>query len=687
TRGQTRGSAWLCVPWPGGQHLMKERRVATDDQLGTETARFLGASLDRIEQGVTVFDRELRLIYANRSLGSLIDIPAHLLQPGTTFEQIINHNAQTGEYGDGNLTAMVEKRVELARRFEEHSIERTRPNGMVLRISGWPLPGGGFASIYTDVTEEKRREARLQREVADRTRELRQNEARLRLIANEVPAGIAYLDRDQVFRFANTRFASAYGLTPEMIDGRPAPTVLSPELMALSRPYFERAGIGENIQFDHDLALPDGRQLEVRTFLRPEREQAVSSAGFYVLSIYIGRQKRADAALLQTKKMAALDQLSSGIAHDFNNLLTIIIGNLDPLAAHVTDGAVRSTMLEPALRAAQRGAELTQRLLATARREPVAPQPTDVADVMATLYSLTSRSLPKEITVALTIAPQAPHCFVDRAHLENALLNLVLNARDAISGAGTISLQVAAVALHGEAADRLDLPPGEYVEIVCADDGGGMSADVQDRIFEPFFSTKGEHGGSGLGLAMVYGFVRESGGAITVSSAVGHGTRFRIVLPAHLADPALQQDALSANRAHAPAATQGPDQHRQNQFEGTVVLLVDDDHDVRAVVRRMLVRHSFSVIEACDGQEALDLAVALPDVALVLSDIAMPGALSGDALAKALQTARPEVAVLLMTGHGLETFASPAAELGARILRKPLDEPTLIAAVSKALGA
>ena len=537
--------------------------METDAHSEALLARYLKAGLEKIDQGVTIFDADLNLVFANRSLIDLLDVPEEVLAPGATFEDVIRYNAERGEYGAGDVEEMVAVRVERARRFEAHTIERTRPNGAILRISGWPIVGGGFATIYTDITRQRRREARLENEVFERTEALRRNEARLRLIANEVPAGIAYLSGDEVFQFVNTRFARAYGHEVDAIIGLKADEVLSPELIEASRPYFERAKEGEAVSFDHEALLADGRRLDVRSFLRPESEAGQASRGFYVLSIYIGRQKRAEATLLQAKKMQALDQLSSGIAHDFNNLLTVIIGNLTPLENEIDDPAARETMLAPALRAARRGAELTGRLLATARRQPLSPRATDISEVVKALASLVRPALPEGVRLSVTIADPSIACFVDRAMLENALLNLVINARDAVGGEGRIELSARRREISAPRGEMVGVSPGSYVEIACADDGVGINPGSLDRVFEPFFSTKTDSGGSGLGLAIVYAFARESDGGVTVQSAHGAGATVTLYLPALAAEEA---------EVEAQPPAEAVDAEVRSAFEGLLPL-------------------------------------------------------------------------------------------------------------------
>lgn len=635
------------------------------------------SGLDNIDQGITIFDGDLKLVFANAKLRDLLGVPDALMRPGAAFEDVIRFNAERGEYGEGDVETMVAERMEAAWRFEAHILERVRPNGSVLRVSGRPLADGGFATIYTDVTDQRRREETLESLVQARTQDLRRNEERLRLIANEVPAGIAYLDRDQVFEFVNARFAGAYGLAPEGVVGRAASDVLSRETMLIAGPNFERARGGEAVDFDVLIQFPDGKERDVRTFLRPDGDVGSGIHGFYVLSVNVTKQKRAEAALTTAQKMEAVGQLSSGVAHDFNNLLTVILGNLTPVAAELRRAGapcdkLAEDMLEPAIRAARRGADLTRRLLAVARRQPVEARPVEISETIRNLAKLVSASLPERVRLAID-AQSPTWAIVDPTQLETALLNLAMNARDAIPAErrGEVSIGLFERRLEERAAEELGLAPGAYVEISVADNGVGIPPETRDRIFEPFFSTKSDRGGTGLGLALVYSFAQEAGGQVILTSVVGRGARFQLFLPASA--PGLE--------AEAPAPESDP------TLSGRLALLVEDEDEVRAVLTRELTALGLRVVEAADAEEALRLLGAVAEIEFVLSDIAMPGALNGVDLAERLAEERPHLPVALMTAHGLDRLPGATGRFQGPVLRKPFERAALIAAFGQAAAA
>ncbi|MCP1200281.1 PAS-domain containing protein [Notoacmeibacter sp. MSK16QG-6] len=627
-------------------------------EFSPDTLDMLKAGLDRIDQGLTLFDADLRLVFVNERACDLLDLPSALSRPGTPFEELIRWNAVRGEYGAGDVNEMVAERVRTARLFRSHTLERVRPNGVVLNVSGWPLPGGGFATLYSDITVQRRRELELERRILKRTEELRQSEERLRSIASEVPAGIAYLDIDGIFRFVNRRFARAYQLDPKTIVGRSERDVLSRDTWERVQPFFARALKGEAQTFDIPIHFPDGRTLETRTFLRPDRAGDGIVNGFYVLTVNITREKMAANALAQAQKMETLGQLSSGIAHDFNNLLTIILGNLKPLAERIGDDDLRRDMVEPAIRATRRGADLMRRLLAVARRQPLSPVPIDLCDCARTIADLVRPSLGEDTKLVLDYAEDTPLAYADPALLETSLINLVINAADAIGGKGTITI-------------GMRDGPGETVVVTVADDGEGMDDVRRARIFEPFYSTKPGQERSGLGLTMVQGFVSDSGGGVTVESQPGQGTIFTLTLPAadHSACAGLTEkdDGVSGAPPTFP-------------LTGKLLLLVDDEEAVRHVLRRDLVAAGAHVIEASNGVEALDLLESVPGIASVVSDVSMP-VMGGLALAVAIRRNWPNLPVALLSGYGAEAMDGALPE-GVPLMHKPVDAAGIAATLA-----
>ncbi|MGQ0652453.1 MAG: PAS-domain containing protein [Betaproteobacteria bacterium] len=371
---------------------------------------------------------------------------------------------------------------------------------------------------------------------------------------------------------------------------------------------------------------------------------------------------RAQAALLNAQKMEAVGLLTGGLAHDFNNMLTVVIGNL--LALQERDHSeTTASFLEPAVMGARRGVELIRRLLTFARQQPLAPQPVDVENLVGDLVLLLRRSLPESISLDTRMQSERLYALADPNQLESALLNLALNARDAMPDGGSLTISADSQELGEAAARGLEIAPGAYVRVAVADSGTGMDAAILARAFEPFFTTKSFGTGSGLGLSMVYGFVKQSEGAMQLTSEPGKGTVATMFLPATDAAP------REIDETPGPVAAL-PDRR--------LVLLVEDNPEVSKIVRLQLTDLGHPVIEAHNGVEALRVLETVPDIGILLSDIVMPGGVDGRTLAAQARRQWPQIDILLMTAYE----QAPTAELGDfALLPKPFAKRDLVAAL------
>lgn len=629
--------------------------------------KLLQAALDHINQGFTVFDSDLLLVGWNRRLFELLDFPYDLARNGTHFSEFMRMNAERGEYGDGDIDALVAERVGKARAFEPHYMERVRPNGEIIAVKGDPLPGGGFVATYTNITDQRLREEALEAAVAERTSALRESESRLRLITDAVPALIAYFDTRPCYTFANRRYAAWFGHTADDIIGRPLAEVLEEDLYRELEPMIRQALGGVETTYEYRRKGADGAYADKRTTLLPDIDEAGAVRGCFVLSLDITEQKQREAALHQAQKMEAVGQLTGGVAHDFNNLLTIILGNLMDIRAKTDQSSALAELTEPAIDAANRGASLINRLLAFARGHAVDPRPVDVAVTVGDLARLLRRSLPGSIEVVTQIKDAPRPTLVDRSRLENAVLNLALNARDAMEGRGRILFSVSETHVRAREAHDLGVAPGDYVRLDIEDTGPGMTDNVRRRAFEPFFTTKPFGAGNGLGLSTVYGFARQSSGTVRITSEPNAGARLSLYLPCldtrideSDSDPEMDIDTVT-------------DLERRDGL----VLLVEDDPGVRAVVRRQLMDLSFSVLEAEDTDEAFDMIRTVGEIRYLVSDVVVPGKANGIALAKQTRDIAPTIKIGLISGY---TDAVEAAERGTcpfPILLKPFTAEAL----------
>ncbi len=379
---------------------------------------------------------------------------------------------------------------------------------------------------------------------------------------------------------------------------------------------------------------------------------------------------QAEAALNQSQKMEAVGRLTGGIAHDFNNLLQVIGGNLQLLEGSLSGNATAQRRICNALVAAERGAELASQLLAFARRQPLQPRVLDLAQLMTAMDDMLRRVISEGITLR-TEAPAGlwPVC-ADPSQMENALLNLAINARDAMAGEGTLLLTARNVTV-GDGADPSDTPgAGDHVLLSVSDTGCGMTPEVASQAFEPFFTTKAEGLGSGLGLSMVYGFVKQSGGHISIESTVGAGATVHIHLPrAHGV-------AAAGTVARATAAVGGSE----------TIMVVEDDIQVRATVVEMLVSLGYTVRKAAHAQEALELIQADPAIDLLFTDVVMPGPLKSTMLARHARERVPGLRILFTSGYPRDEIVHDGRlNEGVNLLSKPYSQEQLARAIRRLL--
>jgi signal transduction histidine kinase/CheY-like chemotaxis protein len=375
----------------------------------------------------------------------------------------------------------------------------------------------------------------------------------------------------------------------------------------------------------------------------------------------IAERTQIEDALRQAQKMEAVGNLTGGIAHDFNNLLTIIIGNVDTVARRLGEEADPRARraLDNALKGAERAAALTQRLLAFSRRQPLAPTMIDVARLFAGMSDLLTRSITETVAIQVVAPSDLWSIEADPNQLENVILNLAVNARDAMPDGGRLTIEARNVT-HAPAG----IPTGSYVEISVSDDGFGMAPETVERVFDPFFTTKEVGKGTGLGLSMVYGFAKQSGGHIHIDSTLGAGTTVSLFLPRR----------QGSGQAPAEADTAQAERGRTSE----TVLVVEDDEDVRAYTVGILRELGYRVIEAFDGITALQvLGRADQPISLLLTDVVMPY-MSGSELAEAARLRRPEIKVLFMSGYTRDAITRDGRlEIGVELLSKPFTYASL----------
>jgi len=404
---------------------------------------------------------------------------------------------------------------------------------------------------------------------------------------------------------------------------------------------------------------------------QPTHDDSGRIVGYRGTSREITQQRRTEDALRQSQRLEALGQLTGGIAHDFNNLLTVIVGNAEMLEQALIGNRRLWGLAAMVREAAERGSDLTHRLLAFGRRQALRPVPLDLAQVLRGMLPLIRRTMREDMDVRLVADETLPPTELDRGEFESALLNLVINARDAMPDGGRLTIEATAVDLDDEAAAAYgELAAGRYVTVTVSDSGVGIPAGALQHVFEPFYTTKAPGRGTGLGLSMVYGFVRQSGGEARIDSAVGLGTTVKLLFPV----VAVRPTAIVLDPQ--PATLRG---------SGETVLLVEDDPLVRAAGSRMLNDLGYQVREAGDASEALAILQAGETVDLMLTDMVLPGGRNGRQLVEMALKRRPGLRILYTSGYAQNTGASGRLEDGSELLAKPYSRAGLSLALRRTL--
>ncbi len=622
----------------------------------TDTAAMTMAGLNLIQQALSIYDSDLRLAVCNRRFQEMFDFPDWLVTPGVSFEDTIRFQVTRGEYGPvDDVEEAVRARVDIARAFRPHYMERTRSNGHTISVEGSPLPQGGWVTVYTDITRTKRQEALLHarsEELSDQLlnyseelsaanrqlqatitaleeaqRQLTASEARMRLTTEMMPAHIAHVGPDRRYTYSNRRLGAVIPGLRSGIVGLTMQEVLGAEGYAPIRDRLEDAFAGTEsvFEFTHE---PSSRR--IRVAFTPDGGQG----GVYVLSMDVTEEAQTRAALQQTRRREIAAQLTSGMAHDFSNLLTIILGMQSKLRRmDLPEDA--GALIFATIAAARRGGRLLNRIGDMTGAREHDPRPISLPAFLRDLETLALSTLPDGVRFAVNNLCDATAYRLDAGMLQDSLLNLVLNARDACGEAGRITLSARSLR-------------DTWLEFTVTDTGPGFSVQALEHALEPFFTTKGGEG-SGLGLAMVYDMTKLAGGRVRLSNT-DHGGRVTIRLPLRRAE-----------EGAAPG----------------LVLLVEDSPDLRGAIRDMLRAAGHSVVEAAGVAEALALVRELPEISAILSDISLGGGETGLDLLDALPPGH--CPACLMTSLPPDDPLHRAAAARAPVLRKPFSAAELAA--------
>lgn len=629
--------------------LMVDRRFSEQAQHISQGLIQSRLIFDNLKECIVLYDLDRNLIKCNRATHVLLgshELVRSEADQAKAFEVFL----PTGEsVPPDNWPGAMACRGEYLESCEMQIRRRDTGKTLIFDVSTAPIVNDAGETIqiivfFRDVTQPR---------LAD--------EVRMRL------AAIVECSEDAIIGKDGKGIVTSWNLGAEKMFGYASTEMIGQSIRRLlpeDRLYEEDeilAHIGRGEAVDHIETIrkkKNGQSIHVSLSISPIRDAMGTVIGASKIARNITERRQLEAQLHQSQKMDAIGQLTGGVAHDFNNLLGVVVGNLDLLERQLQGNEPALKKVHAAQRASMRGAELTRRLLAFSSQVELSPSAVDLNASIQNTVELAGRVLGPEIRIVLQLDKSVPIVFADLAGLESALLNLMLNARDAMPRGGAITI-ISAVSSQQEAFAREhkgDLKEGRYAYVSVSDTGSGMTREVMSRAFEPFFTTKPRDKGTGLGLAMVYGFFKQSGGTVRLYSELGYGTTVSFYLP------------LAAD---LPALSQAASQHTFAKEEGAV-LVVDDETDLLEVAVSYLDEMGYTALQAKCGPEALELIRNSTWVGLLITDVIMPGGMNGAELAKAARLINPTLKVIYCSGFPADALAERNMQLvGGSVLRKP----------------
>jgi len=616
-------------------------------------AEQLRHTVESITDAFFTLDHDFRFTYLNQKAAEL---------RGSTVEELLGviiwEECSNGYESPFGQQYRIAAEMQQSRHFEEYFL----PAGKWLEVRVYPS-SEGLTVFFSDITEARKKREQLKL--------LNAAISNLNDIIIVTEAAPLYESGPRIV-YVNEAFEKLTGYAAQEVIGR-SPRFLQgakTNRQALSRIQIALEN-GQSIREQLINYTKSGQEYWLELEIMPLTDDAGQLTHFVAVERNITERIELEQRLRMSQKLEAVGHLTGGVAHDFNNLLTVILGNAEMLAELSTDDKLRS-MAEMTLSAAQRGAELTNRLLAFARRQPLNPKPTDLNQLMEAMRALIRRTLPENIELELVPAPGLGLTEIDSNELDTALLNLVVNGRDAMPDGGILTIETDNAVLDSHYADlHPGIVPGEYVMICVSDTGVGMDSDTIHRAFEPFFTTKAVGKGSGLGLSMVFGFTKQSGGHIKIYSEPGEGTSVKLYFPR------AQGVELSSDHPTTESKPQGGAEH---------ILIAEDDGLVRQHLEGQLCSLGYRVTTATSGPEAMEVLKANNDIDLLLTDIIMPGGMNGRELADWARASYPFLKVLFTSGYTENAIVHHGRlDPGVELLSKPYTRLELATKVRRAL--
>ncbi len=640
-----------------------EAAIEASKRKAAEAHALLAEAIESSPDAIGLYDADDRLILFNDAFKSVIfSGMSDVIEPGVSFEELVRTAVDRGLFmvPDGDVEDYVSARIK-NHRAGAGNLEVEMEGGRWMLSRERRMPGGGIIGTRTDITEQKRTEIAI-----------RESEERFRAVIDNSPMTFLLKDTEGRVQLANQTYINWFGPPLAELVGKTSHELFSKEIadafVAQDRKALET---GEVFELEHEIAFKDGSLHSIVVTKFPVFDGNGLPIGVAGMSSDVTEQRKTEEQLRHAQKMEAVGQLTGGVAHDFNNLLTVILGNLDLLSDIIKDDPVKNELIDAAIQASLRSADLTQQLLAFSRKQTLSPQPVDVNGRLPVVIGLMKRTLGENIDVETGLAARLPKAMVDESQLENAILNLAINARDAMPTGGRLTIATDSLTIRKSGSgNRANLTPGRYITLSVSDTGTGMSPDVIEHALEPFFTTKEVGEGSGLGLSMVYGFVRQSGGDLEIRSELGKGTTIVLLLPV-AKEKTNSQDNSRQTPSGFPTGTE-------------TVLVVEDQPQVRSFIVTVLRRLGYTVFDASNGVEALALAKKTPTIDLVLTDLILPGGINGHEIAQQLRKRIARTKVVYISGYSRDTIDSGDS---STFLMKPFGRKDLAETVRMALDA